>query len=167
MGLFDNLNNTKPQDSRFRKLEDGDYTVEIRECLSKSSDRAENVNLYISEWTVRASNNPNFKDGDEVSWTQDMSKKGAKETMANFIVSALGHDYAQEKALCDKEILPNLAAFAEASINPGILRKHLVRVTVKTKGTKNIDPLTGKPYLFRAHYFAKALSPAEQKARKA
>jgi hypothetical protein len=166
MGLFDNLNNTKPQDSRFRKLEDGEYTVEIRECLSKESGMTEGVNLYIVEWTVVTSTNPNFKAGDETSWTQNMSKKGAKETLANFMVSALGYDYTAEKDVVDKEILPSLGQFAQASVNPGILRKHIVKVTVKTKDTKSRDE-QGKPFKFAAHYFSKAGSPAEQKARRA
>lgn len=158
MGIFDNLDNVKPQDDQNLKLPEGDFLVEIEQCLAKRSQQF-NDDMFIAEFTVRESSTPTMAVGSRASWNQKCKDpKVFQPALAGFIVATLGYDKTQDAETVAKEISPNLKKFGEAFVAPGIANGFLVRVNVRkirTKGNRD----------FMLHTWSRAVKPQDQKRK--
>lgn len=155
MSIFDKLDGVLPNEGRNQKLPEGDFTLEVVECIEKVSQQTGD-NLFIVEFKVTESSVDSVKVGEGRSWVQYCKDpKVYLPALSGFICSTLGYDGKEDHALIEKEIAPKLKQFGAAFTSQGIAKGFLVKCNVKDVTTKG-----GRP--FKLHTFRRALKPKEQ-----
>lgn len=148
---------------RLPKLTDGEYVLEINNCLTKEDGT--HGPRYIVEMTVIESANPAHPVGAQRSWNQKLSGKKWESNLKAFTLAALAVDAknpavdAYLKTEKGKTTINSALTKSQTSDNP--FRGKHVRATAQTIELQNvIDPKTMKPVLFLAVTWGIAPQPA-------
>lgn len=141
MGLFDGLQNAQVFE-RGQYLTPGEYTLEIQKTIAKRSQNSGDV--FIVEFTILESNNPEKPVGSRASWVQSFKNVTiALSSIKEFLLAALGVDTSDKAKL--REVEPRIEDIMNTCVaSPGDnpLTGERIKVSVVNVTTKKGGPFS-------------------------